>query len=150
MRALASIQLLNLEKVAVLFYQSIRSSAQFAALQNQVHGIHFNGGYQHLLQLRFLENSVQHFTEIVDQSVHGRIGGMNLVYRELLFAQIRHVAFFEQSLKLTDAHAIQHSELGHALTILTLQVLPHLFLILRTQLCCVGWGGGSLYDRTTS
>ena len=63
------------------------------------------------------------------------------MYREYLFAPIRHVAFFEQSLKLTDAHAIQHSELGHALTILTLQVLPHLFLILRTHLCCGGGGG---------
>ena len=69
---------------------------------------------------------------------------MNLVYREYLFAPIRHVAFFEQSLKLTDAHAIQHSELGHALIILTLQVLPHLFLILRTHLCC---GGGGVVVR---
>ena len=58
------------------------------------------------------------------------------MYREYLFALIRHVAFFEQSLQLTDAHAIQHSERGHVLTI------PHTYAAVE--------GGGSLYDRTTS
>ena len=93
-------------RVAVPFHQSLRSSAHLAALQYRFHATHVIGGYRHLLQLRFVEGSVQHFTEIVDQSVQGRIGGMNLVYREDLFAPIRYVAFFEQSLELTDAHAI--------------------------------------------
>ena len=120
--------------VAVPFHQSLRSFAYLAALQYRFHAVHFIGGYRHLLQLRFVEGSVQHFTEIVDQSVHERIGGMNLVYREDLFAPIRHVAFFEQSLELTDAHAIRHTELGHALTVVSVQTLPHRFLILCTHL----------------
>ena len=73
------------------------------------------------MQLWFVDGSIQHFTEIVDQSEHGRIGGVNLVYRGYLFALIRRVAFFEQSLELTDAHAIRHTELGHALTVVTVQ-----------------------------
>ena len=52
------------------------------------------------------------------------------MYGEHLFAPIRHVAFFEQSLELTDAHAIRHTELGHALTVVTVQTLSNLFLIL--------------------
>ena len=50
--------------------------------------------------LRFVEGAVQHFTEIVDQSVHGRIGGVNLVYGEHLFAPIRHVVFSNSLLNL--------------------------------------------------
>ena len=57
-----------------------------------------------------------HFAEIVPQSVHGWIGGMNLVYREHFFAPILHVALFELTFVLADAHAIRHTQLGHALT----------------------------------
>ena len=115
---------------AVPFHQSLRSSTHFAALQYRFFAVHFIDGYRHLLQLWFVEGAVQHFAEIVDQSVHGWIGGVNLVYGEHLFTPIRHVAFFEQSLELTDAHAIRHTELGHALTVVTVQTLPNLFLIL--------------------
>ena len=72
-------------RVAAPFHQSLRSSAYLTVLQ-----------YRHLLQLQFVEGAVQHFTEIVDQSVHGWIGGMNSY----------HVAFFELTLVLMDAHAI--------------------------------------------
>ena len=92
--------------VAAPFHQSLRSSAYFAALQYRFHAVHFIGGYRQLLQLRFVEGSVHHFSEIVDQSLQGRIGGMNLVYREHLFVPIRHVAFVELTIVLTDAHAI--------------------------------------------
>ena len=102
--------------VAVPLHQSVRSSTYFAALQCRFHAVHFIDGYRHLLQLWFVEGAAQHFSEIVDQSVHGWIGDVNLVYGEHLFAPIRHVAFFEQSLELTDAHSIGHTELGHALT----------------------------------
>ena len=78
--------------VAVPFHQSLLSSAHLGTLQYRFHAV---------------EGSVQHFTEVVNQSVHGRIGGMNLVYGEHLFAPIRHVAFFELTLVLTDAHAIR-------------------------------------------
>ena len=78
--------------VAVPFHQSLRSPAHLASLQYRFHAVHVIGGYRHLLQLRSVEGSVQYFTEIDYQSVHGRIGGMNLVYREDLFAPIRHVA----------------------------------------------------------
>ena len=88
----------ELGRVAVPFHQSLPSSTQFAALQYRFHAVHFIDGYRHLLQLWFVEGAVQHFAEIVDQSVHGWIGGVNLVYGEHLFAPIRHVAFFEQSL----------------------------------------------------
>ena len=111
--------------VAAPFHQSLRSSVHLAALHYRFHAVHFIDGCRHL-QFRFVEGS--------DQSVHGRIGGMNLVCREYLFAPIRHVAFFEQSLEFTDAHAIRHTELGHALTVVTVQMLPHFFLILWTHL----------------
>ena len=81
--------------VAVPFHQILRSSTHLAALQYRFHAVHFIDGYRHLLQLCFVEGAVQHFAEIVDQSVHGWIGGVNLVYGEYLFAPIRHVAFFE-------------------------------------------------------
>ena len=116
--------------VAVPLHQSFRSSTYFAALQYRFHAVHFIDGYRHLLQLWFVEGAVQHFSEIVDQSVHGWIGDVNLVYGDHLFAPIRHVAFFEQSLELTDAHAVGHTELGHALTVVKVQTLPNLFLIL--------------------
>ena len=119
-------------EVAVPFHQRLRSSTHLAALRYRFHAVHFLDGY--LLQLRFVEGSVQHFTEIVDESVHGRIGGMNLVYHEYLLAPICLVASFVQSLNLTDAHAIRRTELGHALTTVTVQALQHLFLILRTHL----------------
>ena len=120
----------ELRGVAVPFHQSLRSSTHLTELQYRFHAVHFIDGYRHLLQLWFVEGAVQHFTEIVDQSVHGWIGGVNLVYGEHLFAPIRHVAFFEQSLELSDAHTIRHTELGHALTVVTVHTLPHLFLIL--------------------
>ena len=75
--------------VAVPFHQSLRSSAHLAPLQYRLHAVHFIGGYLHLLQLRFVEGSVQHFIDIVYESVDGWIGGMNLVCREDLFAPIR-------------------------------------------------------------
>ena len=118
--------------VAEPFHQSLRSSAYLAALQKRFHAAIFICGYRHLLQLRFVEGSVQHFTEMVDQSVHGWIGWLNLVYHEDLFPTIRRVAFFEQSLELTDARANRHTQLGHAHTVV--QTLPHLFLIRRTHL----------------
>ena len=83
--------------VAVPFHQSLRSSAHLAALHYRFHAVHFIGGYRRLLQLRFAH--------------------WYLVYHEDFFAPIRHVAFFEQSLELTDAHAIRHTEFGHALIV---------------------------------
>ena len=74
------------------------------------------------------------FAEIVLQSLHGWIGGMNLAYREHLFAPIRRVALFELTFVLADAHAIRHTQLGHALTGVSVQALPHLFLVLCTYL----------------
>ena len=56
------------------------------------------------------------------------------MYREHLFAPIRRIAFFELTFVLADAHAIRHAQLGHALTVVTVQTLPHLFLILVTYL----------------
>ena len=62
-------------EVAVPFHQSLRSSTHLAALQYRFHAVHFIDGYRHLLQLRFVEGAVQHFTEILGQSVHGRSEG---------------------------------------------------------------------------
>ena len=120
--------------VAVPFHQSLCSSAHLAALQYRFHAVRFIGGDRHLLQLRFVEGSVQHSTEIADQSIDGLVGGMNHVYGEHIFTPIRHIAFFEQYLNLAYAHAIQHTKLGRALTVVTVQTLPHLFLICRTHL----------------
>ena len=78
--------------------------------------------------------SVKHLSEIVDQPAHRRIGGMNLTYRKDLLSPIHHVSFCLMSINLADAHAILHSELGHTLTIVTVQALPHLFLIRRAHL----------------
>ena len=124
---------------AVPFHQSLRSSTHHAALQYRFHAVHFIDDYRHLLQLWFVEGAVQHFAEIVDQSVHGWIGGVNLVYGEHLFAPIRHVAFFEQSLELTDAHAILHTEHGHALTAVK-PLLDSLHLPVTESFRCCGGG----------
>ena len=78
---------------------------------------------------------------------------MNLVYSEYLFAPLHQVAFFEQFLELTDAHAIRHTELGNALTVVTVTALPHLFLIFCTHLCrsyADAAVGVLLYDCTKS
>ena len=120
--------------VAEPFHQSLRSSTYLTTLQYRFHVLHFIGGYRHLLQLQFVEGAVQHFAEIIPQLLHVWIGGMNLVYREHLFASIRRVAFFELTFVPADAHAIRHAQLGHALTVVSVQTLPHLFLILWTYL----------------
>ena len=52
------------------------------------------------------------------------------MYGEHLFATVRLVALFERAFVLADAHAIRHVQLGHALTVVSVQTLPHLFLIL--------------------
>ena len=120
--------------VAEPFHQSLRSSTYLTTLQYRFHVVHFIGGYRHLLQLHFVEGAFQHFAEIVPQSIHGWFGGMNLVYREHLVALIRSIAFFELTFVVADAHAIRHAQLGHALTVVSVQTLPHLFLILVTYL----------------
>ena len=128
--------------VAEPFHQSLRLSTYLTTLQYRFHVVHFIGGYRHLLQFHLVEGAIQHFAEIVPQSVHGWIGGMNLVYREHLFAPIHRVAFFELAFVLTDAHAIRHAQLGHTLTVVTVHTVPHLFLILWTYLPCRYCGGG--------
>ena len=120
--------------IAEPFHQSLRSSTYLTTLPYRFHVVQFIGGYRHVLQLHFLEGAFQHFAEIVPQSIHRRIGRMNLVYREHLFAPIRRVAFFELTFVLADAHPIRHAQLGHALTVVSVQTLPHLFLILVTHL----------------
>ena len=92
--------------IAEPFHQSLLSSTNFTALQYLFNTVHFIDGYRHLLQLQFVEGTVQHFAEIVPQAVHGWIGGVNLVYREHLFAPVRLVALFERAFVLADAHAI--------------------------------------------
>ena len=51
------------------------------------------------------------------------------MYGEHLFAPVRLVALFERAFVLADAHAIRHVQLGHALTVVSVQTLPHIFLI---------------------
>ena len=97
--------------VAEPFHRSLRSSTYLTTLQYRLHAEHFIGGYRHLLQFQFVEGAVQHFAEIVPQSVHEWILGMNLVYREHLFAPIRRVALFELTFVLADAHANRHTQL---------------------------------------
>ena len=55
---------------------------------------------------------------------------MNFVYGEHLFAPVRLVTLFERAFVLADAHAIRHVQLGHTLTVVSVQTLPHRFLIL--------------------
>ena len=112
------------------FHQSLRSSADLTTLHHRFDAVHFIGRYRHFLQLQFVEGAVQHVAEIVPQAVHGRFGGMNFVYGEHLFAPVRLVALFERAFVHADAHAIRHVQLGYALTVVSVQTLPHLFLIL--------------------
>ena len=51
------------------------------------------------------------------------------MHGEHLFAPVRLVALFERAFVLADAHAIRHVQLGHTVTVVTVQTLPHLFLI---------------------
>ena len=92
--------------IAEPFHQSLLSFTNRTALQYFFNAVHSIDGYRHLLQLQFVEGAVQHFAEIVPQAVHGWIGGVNLVYREHLFAPVRLVALFERAFVLADAHAI--------------------------------------------
>ena len=55
---------------------------------------------------------------------------MNFVYGEHLFAPVRLVTLYERAVVLADAHAIRHVQLGYAITVVSVQTLPHLFLIL--------------------
>ena len=112
------------------FHQSLRSTADLTTLQYRFDAVHFIGRYRHFLQLLFVEGAVQRVAEIVPQAVHGRFGGMNFVYGEHLFAPVRFVPLFERAFVLADAYAIRHVQLGHALTVVSVQTLPHLFLIL--------------------
>ena len=56
------------------------------------------------------------------------------MHGEHLFAPVRLVALFERAFVLADAHAIRHVQLGNALTDVSVQTLPHLFLILCSDL----------------
>ena len=116
--------------IAEPFHQSFLTFTNRTAFQYRFNTVHFIKGYRHLLQLQFVEGTLQHFAEIVPQAIHGWVGGVNLVYREQLFAPVRLVALFERAFVLADTHAIRHAQLGHALTIVTVQTLPHLFLVL--------------------
>ena len=51
------------------------------------------------------------------------------MYGEHLLAPFRLVALFERAFVPAAAHAIRHVQLGHALTVVSVQTLPHLFLI---------------------
>ena len=66
--------------VAVIFHQSLCSSAYMRRCSTNSTGYTLSAGTDTFCR-RFVEGSIQHFTEIVDQSVHGWIGGVNLVYR---------------------------------------------------------------------
>ena len=59
--------------VAVPFHQSLRSSTHLTALQYRFNAVHFIDGHRHLLQLWFVESTVQHFAEIVDQRGEPRV-----------------------------------------------------------------------------
>ena len=99
--ALASIQLLNFEGYT---YHFIKASVHLPTLiRCRFHALQFIGRHRRLLQLRFIECSVQHLTKIFDQPVHGRIGEMNFAYCENFLTPIRRVPFFELSLSLADA-----------------------------------------------
>ena len=92
--------------IAEPFHQSFLSSTNCTAFQYRFNTVHLIKGYRHLLQLQFVEGTLQHFVEIVPQATHGWIGGVNLVYREQLFAPVRLVALFERAFVLADTHAI--------------------------------------------
>ena len=85
--------------------------------------------YDDLLEFRFVEHAVQFSTVPIDQAIYGWIGSVCVNNRKQLFCPVRHAYFFEVSFRFAYAFPIADSELWSAAAFVTIQSLPHGFLI---------------------
>ena len=82
-----------------------------------------------LLEFWIVECTVQFITVPIDQTIDGLVGSVRVNNRKQLFCPVRHVPLFEVSFRFAYAHSITNSELRCADAFVTIQSLPHGFLI---------------------
>ena len=85
--------------------------------------------YDDLLEFWFVECTVQIITVPIDQPIHWWVGSVRVNNRKQFFCPVRHVPLFELSFRFAYAYSIANSELRCADAFVTIQSLPHGFLI---------------------
>ena len=85
--------------------------------------------YDDLLELWFVERTVQFITVPIDQTIHGWVESVRVKNRKQLFCPVRHVPLFEVSFRCAYAYSIANSELRCADAFVTIHSLRHGFLI---------------------
>ena len=68
-------------------------------------------------------------TMAIDQTIHWWVGSVRVNNRKQFFCPVRHVSLFEVSFRFAYAYSIANSELRCAEAFVTIQSLPHGFLI---------------------
>ena len=88
--------------------------------------------YNNLLEIRFVERTVQFITVPIDQTIHGLVGSVRVNNRKQFFCPVRLYPFSKcpfALLMFAYAYSIADSELRCADAFETIQSLPHGFLI---------------------
>ena len=85
--------------------------------------------YDDLLEFWFVERTVQFITVAIGQTIHWWVGSVRVNNRKQFFCPVRHVPLFEVSFRFAYAYLIANSELRCADPFVTIQSLPHGFLI---------------------